>query len=123
MIKQKNGGMCFDDDGKRSFSCNCKPQYVGERCEDDRCDDDQCQNNGTCIVTVINDIPTPECECPVNYGGATCNLDLCSGIECGSGTCFGGNCECFTNYVNVDNTCKQTCSSSPCQAPIKFLSF
>ena len=83
----------------------------------DRCDSNDCLNGGTCVIAVIDDIPTQKCDCPINYGGANCNLDLCSGIECGSGTCIGGNCECNTNYVNVGNTCEQTCSSTPCQAP------
>ena len=115
MIKQKNEGMCFDNDGISKFSCDCKPQYLGERCEDDRCDVYQCQNNGTCIVTLINEIPTPKCECQGNYSGAICNLDLCSGIECDNGTCIRGTCQCNTNYVNVGNSCEQTCALASCK--------
>ena len=114
MIKQKNGGICSDDEGTRKFECTCTLQYLGERCEIDRCDFYQCQNNGTCIVTVINDIPTPECECQGNYGGATCNLDLCSDIECGNGTCVGGNCQCDEGYVNDENICLEICESINC---------
>ena len=106
--------MCSDDDGSSEFSCTCKPQYLGERCEDDRCDIYQCQNNGTCIVALINDIPTPECECLSNYGGATCNLDLCLGIECGNGTCIGGNCQCDEDYVNDRNICVDICEGIDC---------
>ena len=114
LIKQKNEGMCSDDEGSSKFSCDCKPQYLGERCEDDRCDIYQCQNNGTCIVTIINDNPTPECECPSNYGGATCNLDLCSDIDCGNGTCIGGNCQCDEDYVNDGNVCVDICEVINC---------
>jgi len=107
--------MCFDDEGSSKFSCDCKPRYLGERCENDRCDFYQCQNNGTCIVALINDIPTPECECQGNYGGATCNLDLCSGIECDNGTCIRGLCQCSNNYVNIGNSCEQTCALANCK--------
>ena len=115
MIKQKNGGLCSDDEGTGKFTCTCTPQYLGERCEVDRCEFYQCQNNGTCIVTLINDIPTPGCECYGNYGGTICNLDLCLDIECGNGTCIGGTCQCNTNYVNIDNKCEQTCELAMCQ--------
>ena len=86
----------------------------------DRCDSNNCLNGGKCVILVIDDIQTQRCECPINYGGANCNVDLCLNIECGSGTCIGGNCECNTSYVNVDNTCEETCLSSPCKAPIRF---
>ena len=115
LIKQKNGGICSDDEGTSRFSCNCKPQYLGDQCEVDRCDFYQCQNNGTCIVALINDIPTPECECQGNYGGATCNLDLCSGIECANGTCIRGTCQCNNNYVNIGNSCEPTCALADCK--------
>ena len=112
--KKKNGGKCFDNGGTDRFSCTCTPQYLGERCEIDRCDFYQCQNNGNCIVTLINDIPTPKCECPGNYGGPTCNLDLCSDIECGKGTCIGGVCQCDQDYVNNGNVCVDICESINC---------
>ena len=106
--------MCSDDEGSSEFSCDCKPQYFGERCEDDRCDIYQCQNNGTCIVDLVNDIPTPKCECQGNYGGVTCNLDLCLDIECGNGTCIGGNCQCDEDYVNDGNVCVDICEVINC---------
>ena len=112
--------MCYDDNGASKFSCTCTSQYFGERCEMDRCVSNDCLNGGICVIALIDDVPTQRCDCLINFGGPNCNLDLCSGIECGSGICIGGNCECNTNYVNVDNTCEQTCSSSPCQAPIRF---
>ena len=113
--------MCFDNDGTSGFNCTCTPQYLGERCEIDRCSSFECQNDGTCVIAVIGGIATLECECPTNYAGKTCNVDLCLGIECGSGTCVGGTCQCDSNYINIDNTCEKTCSSSPCQVPITIL--
>ena len=112
--------MCSDEDGTSRFNCTCTSQYFGERCEMNRCNSNDCLNGGTCVIAVIDDIPTPRCECLVNFGGANCNLDLCLGIECGNGTCIGGNCQCDTNYVNVNNNCELTCSSSPCQASNTF---
>ena len=114
LIKQKNGGICFDDEGSSKFKCTCTPQYLGGRCEIDRCDFYPCQNNGTCIVALINDIPTPECNCHENYGGATCNLDLCTDIECGNGTCIAGNCQCDDDYINDGNVCVDICQGINC---------
>ena len=115
LIKQKNEGICSDEEGSSKFKCICTPQYLGERCEIDRCSSNECQNGGKCVISVIDDIPTPECECTRNYAGPTCDLDLCLGVECGSGTCVGGTCQCDTNYININNTCEKTCSLNPCQ--------
>ena len=111
---EKNGGTCFDNEGTEKFGCTCTPQYLGDRCEIDRCDFYKCQNNGICIVTVINGSPTPECECPGNYGGATCNLDLCLDIECGNGICIDGTCQCDEDYVNNGNICEDICEGIDC---------
>ena len=81
LIKPKNEGMCSDDDGRSKFSRTCKPQNLGECCEDDECKIDQCQNNGTCIVNLVNYIPTPRCECPGIYYDAICHLIICN-IPC-----------------------------------------
>ena len=103
------GGDCL------SGNCTCQTGYtnVENFCEE-TCVFTPCENNGTCIVTIINDIPTPECECPVNYAGTTCNLDLCSDIQCGNGTCIGGSCQCDERYVNDDNVCVDICESINC---------
>ena len=79
-----------------------------------RCDSNNCLNGGTCVITVIDDIPTPKCECPINFGGPNCDLDLCSAIECGSGTCIGGSCECDEGYVNEENVCLNMCEGIDC---------
>ena len=106
--------MCSDDEGSSKFKCTCKPQYLGDQCEVDRCEFYECQNNGTCIVALINGIPTPECECSGNYGGATCNLELCTDIECGKGTCIGGICQCDEDYINDGNVCVDICERINC---------
>ena len=106
---KKNGGTCFDNNGFDKFKCTCTPQFFGERCEVDRCDFYECGNNGICIVTLLNDIPTPQCECQENFGGKTCNVDLCSDIKCGNGTCIGGNCQCDEGFVSDGNVCLDIC--------------
>ena len=80
----------------------------------DRCNSNVCLNGGTCIITVIDDIPTPKCECLINFGGPNCNLDLCSSIECGSGTCIGGTCDCDEGYFNDGNVCMDMCEGINC---------
>ena len=80
----------------------------------DPCDFYKCQNNGNCIVSLINGIYTPECECPGNYGGPTCNLDLCSDIDCGNGICIRGVCQCDNDYINEGNVCVDICESINC---------
>ena len=103
------GGDCL------SGNCTCQTGYtnVENFCEE-TCVFTPCENNGTCIVTIINDIPTPECECPVNYAGTTCNLDLCSDIQCGNGICIGGNCQCDEGYANIENFCVDLCEGVDC---------
>ena len=120
MIKQKNEGMCFDDEGSSKFSCDCKPQYLGEHCEIDRCDFYECQNNGTCIVNFINDIPTPECECPETHYGTICHLLACS-VPCyNGGICDGDYCECskengIAKYYGASCDMPAVCVDNPCQ--------
>ena len=121
MIKQKNEGMCSDKDGTSRFNCTCTSKYFGERCEIDRCSSYECQNGGTCVISVIDDIPMPECDCTSNYSGVTCEIDLCLGIQCEGGTCVDGICQCDENYININNTCEKTCSLNPCQDPITIL--
>ena len=43
-----------------------------------------------------------------------CELS-CEGINCGSGSCLNGTCICDIDFVNIENTCKETCSTDPCK--------
>ena len=120
MIKQKNAGLCFDDDGTSKFSCNCTPQYLGERCEVDRCSFYECQNNGTCFIDVINGIPTPTCECPETHHGTICNLLACD-VPCyNDGICDGEICHCsqengIAKYYGESCGMPAACDGYPCQ--------
>ena len=123
MIKQKNGGICFDSEGTDKFSCTCTKQFAGERCEDDLCKSyPTCQNNGTCIIDFINDIPTPRCECNENTAGTVCDQKPCS-IPChNSGICNGESCQCsqengIAKYhgESCEIPGRDACCGSPCQ--------
>ena len=125
LINQKNEGICYDDEETRKFSCNCTLQYLGERCEVNRfdfdpCDFYQCQNNGTCIVDVINGISTPICECPETHHGATCHLKACN-IPCyNGGICDGDACQCsqdngIAKYHGESCDMPAACDGNPCQ--------
>ena len=81
LIKQKNEGICLDDEESSKFRCTCTQQFDGERCEDNLCDRYPCFNNGTCSVDLINDQKVPTCDCPENTDGQTCNLLICGSNE------------------------------------------
>ena len=68
---------------------------MGDRCENNPCQSyPTCQNNGTCIIDFINDIPTPRCECSENTAGTVCELEPCN-IPChNGGICKGETCQC-----------------------------
>ena len=116
----KNGGTCSDNEGKSKFICTCTPQFDGGRCEIDRCNFYECQNNGTCIVDAINNIPTPRCDCPETHHGATCHLERCL-IPCyNGGVCDGETCQCsqengIAKYYGVSCDMPIACNGNPCQ--------
>ena len=119
---KKNGGTCIDNEGTSKFNCTCTPRFFDERCETDRCDFYECQNGGTCIVDLINNIPTPRCECPKTHHGATCHLLACS-VPCyNGGVCDGDSCHCsqengIAKYHG--ESChvpgSDPCAGNPCQ--------
>ena len=112
--------MCSDGDGSSKFSCTCNSQYLGERCENDRCDIYQCQNGGNCIVDLVNDIPTPRCECPETHYGATCHLLTCNIFCYHGGICDGDICHCpkengTAKYYGENCDMSAVCDENPCQ--------
>ena len=133
---QKNEGLCFDNEGTARFSCTCTKQFAGERCENDLCKSyPTCQNNGTCIIDLINAIPTPRCECYGNTAGTLCDQKPCS-IPCyNSGICNGETCKCsqengIAKYYGEScdlnicelNLCQNggTCSTSQLNTQVRF---
>ena len=117
-ILRKNGGTCFDNDGTEKFSCICIDVFTGETCQTNLCDDIECPQSETCVSAIVDGEKTAKCECPFTIVEDIC-LDLCNDIECENGICIDGVCQCDTGYVNIDNTCEQTCDVDLCQVRVK----
>ena len=108
-----NGGTCIPLDSDNIFSCICVEGFQGNVCELDPC---QPCTNGSCSI-FSNYI----CECYLGYTGQYCsiNIDECSGIDCGNGTCIdlvdGYECHCSPGFTG-DN-CQidiNECDPNPC---------
>ena len=95
--------------GNSEFKCECNEGFDGTRCEYE-CPL-ECIENETCTAKINSATLIKEWNC----------IDLCEGIDCGNGTCIGGNCSCDTNYENIGNICLKTCAHQPCQASNKFI--
>ena len=95
--------------GNSEFKCECNEGFDGTRCEY-KCPL-ECKENETC---------TAEINKATLIKGWNC-IDLCEGIDCGNGTCIGGNCSCDKHFVNIGNVCRKTCALQPCQASNKFI--
>ncbi|XP_074039673.1 LDL receptor protein 1 [Leptinotarsa decemlineata] len=52
--------------------CVCMLGYTGDRCEQNGCDN-LCQNGGRCKMGSKQ----PECDCPENFRGRRCEINLC----------------------------------------------
>ncbi|KAG8235482.1 hypothetical protein J437_LFUL018752 [Ladona fulva] len=86
------------------FLCNCRPGYMGRRCESrvDFCERSPCQNGGVCGPPDVRHyprqgsrrhqfpLPTHSCICPEGYHGRNCEFH---GRGCESAPCrSGGTC-------------------------------
>ncbi|KAK6055634.1 EGF-like domain protein, partial [Cooperia oncophora] len=104
--------------------CECRPGFVGERCEliEPVCDSSPCFNGGSCEEIA----GTFRCICPQNFTGSRCQfgMDECIGVSCpNGGVChdlpgFGTTkCLCRTGFAGPE--CKEIediCSSAnPCR--------
>ena len=65
-----NNGTCLED--SESFECDCRPGYVGPRCQDetDECESSPC-HHGACQDRQ-NDF---HCDCQPGYEGKLCDID------------------------------------------------
>ena len=73
------------------FSCLCKPDFAGEKCElsNKGCISKPCKNGATCIEKDSSFV----CQCPTGFKGPTCADDV---DECVQGPCKnGGTCKNF----------------------------
>ncbi|XGW30547.1 hypothetical protein V3C99_009476 [Haemonchus contortus] len=104
--------------------CECRPGFVGERCEsiEPVCDSSPCFNGGKCEAIA----GTFRCICPQNFTGSRCQfgMDECIGVSCpNGGVCHDlpglgtTKCLCRTGFSGPD--CKEIediCSSAnPCR--------
>ena len=111
-----NGGTCILAGAVNEiFSCICDEGFQGEACEIDPCQINPC-TNGNC--SIFNNYI---CECYLGYTGQDCsiNIDDCSGINCGNGTCIdlvnGYKCHCSPGFTG--NNCQtdiNECDPNPC---------
>ncbi|XP_066021418.1 fibropellin-3-like [Pocillopora verrucosa] len=75
-----NGGVCFYDEKKQTYSCQCKPPWTGETCADlFPCDSHPCKNNGTCT----DEVNEYNCSCAPGFYGTQC--EKIEGLSCSSG--------------------------------------
>ena len=110
-----NTESCSDLNGTQEFKCQCKDGFDGKRCEAVVCSSNYCNNNGLCSIKSENDIERLQCECFDGFEGQRCQIDLCESIICENGFCDAGRCSCNNGYVNVENNCKETCETNPCE--------
>lgn len=92
------------------FSCLCKPDFAGEKCELSKqgCVSKPCKNGATCIEKGSSFV----CQCPTGFRGPTCADDV---DECLQGPCKNGGtcknivgdyqCNCLPGYLG------KSCSS------------
>lgn len=86
------------------FSCLCKPDFAGEKCElrKQGCASEPCKNGATCV----NRDSSFVCHCPTGFRGLTCadDVDECTQSPCkNGGTCenlIGDyRCDCNPGYL------------------------
>ena len=119
MIDIKNMGIntesCSDVNGSQEFKCQCKEGFDGKRCEIAVCTKSYCNNNGVCSIEDHNGTKRFQCECDEGFEGPLCEIDLCDNIDCENGSCDAGRCVCNDGFIEINNLCKETCETNPCQ--------
>ncbi|CAH3037283.1 unnamed protein product [Pocillopora meandrina] len=101
-----NGGVCFYDEKKQTYSCQCKPPWTGETCADlFTCDSHPCKNNGTCT----DEVNEYNCSCAPGFYGTQC--EKIEGLSCSSVTCDSHPCK--NNGTCTDEVNEYNCSCAP----------
>ena len=63
----------------------------------------------------MNESQEFDCTCNDGFRGKRCEIDLCDGAICQFGNCDAGNCTCNNGYINIENSCVETCDLNPCE--------
>ncbi|XP_022250319.1 fibropellin-1-like [Limulus polyphemus] len=117
-------GTCVSDETKRSFTCQCCPNFGGSYCEESGgCHGNPCKNGGSCLDTTdgikSNDY---RCLCPHGYSGSSCEdkKSLCDHQPClHNATCRENEtvywCHCPAGFTGRNCESKiNECLSNPC---------
>ena len=109
---------CLNDGNCTAGKCTCDTGYAGETCQVNLCDPNNCQNEGICVVDVIDGISAPVCDCIGNFGGENCEFPSCGNdVPCyNDGTCSGQTCQCrWFHGESCHMPWPDSCYASPCQ--------
>ncbi|KAJ8734438.1 hypothetical protein PYW08_013688 [Mythimna loreyi] len=69
------------------YECHCTARYTGNNCEvdaGDPCASGPCQNGARCVEDIRGDY---SCDCPPNYHGTYCELEVSLDPQCVAGPC------------------------------------
>uniref|UniRef100_A0A1I7X428 Neurogenic locus Notch protein n=1 Tax=Heterorhabditis bacteriophora TaxID=37862 RepID=A0A1I7X428_HETBA len=98
-------GTCLLTTSLEDYECNCHKGWTGPDCSQrDLCPLDYCSNGGKCR----RDRSEFVCDCPHNYHGNQCELDVneCDQDLCVHGKCVNTvgsyRCECYDNFIGAD---------------------
>ena len=104
-IKCLNAGNCT------AGKCNCDIEYTGETCQVNVCERIDCQNDGICMVNVIEGISAPTCQCRRGWSDQTkTEISWFHGESCrmpGPDLCYASPCQnngICTSESQLDNT-------------------
>ena len=72
--------------------------------------------NANVFALILGKVGQQKIENSLICLGRECTIDKCTDIDCGNGVCVAGTCSCNPAYLNINNFCKATCATDPCQA-------
>ena len=75
-VCQNQGECMLDPETEAGFTCKCKDQFAGPRCQvHSLCEENPCQNAGVCQV-LANGEDDFYCKCPLGFQGKTCDAKI-----------------------------------------------
>ncbi|XP_022258327.1 fibropellin-1-like, partial [Limulus polyphemus] len=105
-------------DGKRSFTCQCCPNFKGRYCEElDGCHDNPCKNGGSCF-DVTDGIRNAGYRCLCSHGFRGSKSDfVVNKSRCDEQPCF-NNATCWGNETNYWCDCPKGFAGQNCETNI-----